>query len=94
MVEIRFINCGHYHPTQLGIPQGGPLSSMLSNIMFKELDKELGRRGHKFVRYVDDLLIFCKIRKSYWRMSSHPTVHEALPNERLLRPEMMFNFPM
>ena len=87
-------SCGHYHPTQLGVLQGGPLSPMLSNIMLKELDKELERRGHKFVRYVDDLLIFCKSRKSYWRMSSHSTVYEALSNERLLRAEMMFYFPM
>ncbi|MED4768016.1 MAG: group II intron reverse transcriptase/maturase, partial [Bacillota bacterium] len=37
-----------------GVPQGGPLSPLLSNIMLDELDKELESRGHKFVRYADD----------------------------------------
>jgi Retron-type reverse transcriptase len=37
-----------------GVPQGGPLSPLLSNIMLNELDKELERRGHPFVRYADD----------------------------------------
>lgn len=46
------------------MPQGGPLSPLLSNIMLNELDKELERRGHRFVRYADDCMIFCKSRKS------------------------------
>ena len=37
-----------------GVPQGGPLSPLLSNIMLDDLDKELEKRGHKFVRYADD----------------------------------------
>lgn len=41
-----------------GTPQGGPLSPLLSNIVLDELDKELERRGHCFVRYADDLLVF------------------------------------
>ena len=44
--------------------QGGPLSPLLSNIMLNELDKELERRGHKFVRYADDCMILCKSRRS------------------------------
>ena len=51
------IHCGNYEPSQLGVPQGGPLSPILSNIILNELDKELERRGHKFVRYADDCLI-------------------------------------
>jgi len=50
--------------TEVGVPQGGNLSPILSNIMLNELDKELESRGHLFVRYADDLLIFCKSRKS------------------------------
>jgi group II intron reverse transcriptase/maturase len=50
--------------TEVGVPQGGPLSPLLSNIMLNELDKELERRGHRFVRYADDCMIFCKSRKS------------------------------
>ena len=46
------------------MPQGGPLSPLLSNVMLNELDKELGRRGHRFVRYADDCMVFCKSRKS------------------------------
>ena len=37
-----------------GAPQGGPLSPLLSNVVLDELDKELERRGHQFVRYADD----------------------------------------
>ena len=40
------------------------MSPLLSNIMLNELDKELERRGHRFVRYADDCMIFCKSRKS------------------------------
>ncbi len=47
-----------------GTPQGGPLSPLLSNIVLDELDKELERRGHKFVRYADDLRIFVRSEKS------------------------------
>lgn len=65
------INRGKYEPSQLGVPQGGPLSPMLSNIMLNELDKELERRGHKFVRYADDLVIFCKSRKAAQRTYEH-----------------------
>ena len=50
--------------TEMGMPQGGPLSPLLSNIMLNELDKELENRGHRFVRYADDCMIFCKSKKS------------------------------
>jgi len=56
-----------FEETELGVPQGGPLSPLLSNIMLNELDKELEKRGHKFVRYADDLMIFCKSRRSAQR---------------------------
>ncbi|MED1608041.1 group II intron reverse transcriptase/maturase [Cytobacillus kochii] len=47
-----------------GTPQGGPLSPLLSNIMLNELDKELEKRGHKFVRYADDCNIYVKSHKA------------------------------
>ena len=53
-----------YEDTEIGVPQGGPLSPILSNIMLTELDMELERRGHRFVRYADDLIIFCKSKRS------------------------------
>jgi len=46
--------------TKEGTPQGGPLSSLLSNIMLNDLDRELEERGHKFVRYADDCNIYVK----------------------------------
>lgn len=53
-----------FEETEIGVPQGGNLSPILSNIMLNELDKELESRGHRFVRYADDLLIFCKSKRS------------------------------
>jgi len=47
-----------------GVPQGSPLSPILSNIILDELDKELGKRGLKYVRYADDFSIYCK---SQWQ---------------------------
>ncbi len=60
-----------FEETEIGVPQGGPLSPILSNIMLHELDKELERRGHRFVRYADDLLIFCKSSRSAQRTLDH-----------------------
>ena len=47
-----------------GTPQGGPLSPLLSNILLDELDKELERRGHRFVRYADDCNIYVRSQRS------------------------------
>ena len=46
--------------TEVGVPQGGPLSPLCANIMLNELDHELENRGHHFVRYADDMVIFCR----------------------------------
>ena len=54
----------HYEETLTGVSQGGPLSPLLSNIMLNELDKELEKRGHRFVRYADDCMILCRSRKA------------------------------
>lgn len=58
---------GVFERSEQGVPQGGPLSPLLSNIMLNELDKELEKRGHKFVRYADDCMILCKSRRSAQR---------------------------
>jgi group II intron reverse transcriptase/maturase len=47
-----------------GVPQGGPLSPLLSNIMLDELDKELEKRGHRFVRYADDCNVYVKSKRA------------------------------
>lgn len=56
-----------------GTPQGGPLSPLLSNIVLDELDKELEKRGHKFVRYADDCNIYVKTKKAGYRVMSSIT---------------------
>ncbi|MDR0538109.1 MAG: hypothetical protein LBH04_08755 [Tannerellaceae bacterium] len=45
--------------------QGGPLSPLLGNIVLNKLNRELERRGHRFVRYADDLVIFYKSCRSH-----------------------------
>ncbi len=55
---------GKSTPNTIGTPQGGPISPTLANIMLNELDKKLEERGHPFMRYADDMMIFCKSRKS------------------------------
>ena len=47
-----------------GVPQGGPLSPLLANIMLDPLDRELEKRGHKFARYADDFTILVKSRRA------------------------------
>ena len=63
-----------FKETGVGVPQGGPLSPLLSNVMLNELDKELERRGHRIVRYADDAMIFLKSKKSAKR-----TLENILP---------------
>jgi len=58
------IVCEKFEETELGVPQGGPLSPLLANVLLNELDHELEGRGHKFVRYADDMLIFCKSKRA------------------------------
>jgi RNA-directed DNA polymerase len=69
----KYLNAGvqvgsSFEASELGVPQGGPLSPLLSNIMLNELDKELERRGHKFVRYADDMVILCRSKRSAERI--------------------------
>jgi RNA-directed DNA polymerase len=54
--------------TEEGTPQGGPLSPLLSNILLDDLDKELTRRGHKFVRYADDCNIYVRSKRAGLRV--------------------------
>jgi RNA-directed DNA polymerase len=58
-----------------GTPQGGPLSPLLSNIVLDELDKELEKRGHRFVRFADDCNIYVKTRKAGERVMKSVTTY-------------------
>ena len=67
------MNKGMFEASKSGTPQGGPLSPLLSNIMLNELDKELERRGHPFIRYADDMMIFCKSPRAATRVKESIT---------------------
>lgn len=69
----KYLRCGvvvngRLNQTARGVPQGGPLSPMLSNILLDDLDKELEKRGHRFARYADDLIILVKSERAAHRV--------------------------
>lgn len=55
-------------PRREGTPQGGPLSPLLSNVLLDDLDRELGQRGHRFVRYADDVTVYVRSHKAGTRV--------------------------
>ncbi len=55
---------GRLQKTGRGVPQGGPLSPLLANILLHDLDTELEKRGHRFVRYADDFIILVKSHRA------------------------------
>jgi group II intron reverse transcriptase/maturase len=61
---------GKLHKRRKGVPQGSPLSPLLSNILLNELDKELERRGHRYVRYADDFSIYVQSRAAARRVGN------------------------
>ena len=72
-LNAGIVRQGIFERSEQGVPQGGPLSPLLSNIMLNELDKELEKRGHKFVRYADDCMILCKSRRGAERTKASIT---------------------
>jgi len=65
----RFLRSGVQHKgnlvrTEEGTPQGGPLSPLLANLLLDELDREMERRGHRFVRYADDCNIYVRSKRA------------------------------
>jgi RNA-directed DNA polymerase len=69
-LEAGVMEGGLVSPVDEGTPQGGPLSPLLSNIVLDELDQELERRGHRFVRYADDSNIYVRSRRAGERVMS------------------------
>ena len=61
------------HTTPMGVPQGGPLSPVLANVVLDELDWELERRGHRFARYADDCIIVVKSQRAGERVMASVT---------------------
>jgi RNA-directed DNA polymerase len=62
-------------PSELGTPQGGPLSPLLANILLDDLDRELEGRGHRFVRYADDLMVLVKSERAGQRVKANLTTY-------------------
>lgn len=79
-LKAGVVVCGRFEETELGVPQGGPLSPLCANIVLNGLDRELERRGHRFVRYADDMLIFCKSKRAADRTLENliPYIEEEL----------------
>ena len=63
-LRAGFIDNQFFHESRVGLPQGGPLSPLLSNVMLDPLDKELERRGHRFARYADDFTILVSSQRA------------------------------
>ena len=67
------LNSGLFEASREGTPQGGPLSPLLSNLVLDELDRELERRGHQFVRYADDCNVYVRSEKAGLRVMASLT---------------------
>jgi len=67
-LEAGVMESGLVSPSVEGTPQGGPLSPLLSNLVLDELDRELERRGHRFVRYADDSNIYVRSERAGQRV--------------------------
>lgn len=64
---------GEFHRTDKGVPQGSPVSPMLSNIVLNELDHEMERRGHRYCRWADDFAILVKSERAAKRVTESVT---------------------
>ena len=67
-LEAGVMDGGLVHASEEGTPQGSPLSPLLSNVMLDDLDWELERRGHHFVRYADDVMIYVNSERAGQRV--------------------------
>jgi RNA-directed DNA polymerase len=72
-LKVGVLENGLVSPAEAGTPQGGPLSPLLSNIVLDELDRELERRKHRFVRYADDCNIYVRSQRAGQRVMKSVT---------------------
>jgi RNA-directed DNA polymerase len=72
-LKVGVLENGLVSPAEEGTPQGGPLSPLLSNIVLDELDRELERRRHRFVRYADDCNIYVRSQRAGQRVMTNVT---------------------
>jgi RNA-directed DNA polymerase len=79
-LEAGIMADGIKMPSVEGTPQGSPLSPVLSNVMLDDLDRELFRRGHRFVRYADDVRVFVRSKRAAHRVLDSVT---AVVEQRL-----------
>jgi hypothetical protein len=67
-LEAGVIADGVRQASEEGTPQGSPLSPLLANVMLDDLDKELERRGHRFVRYADEIMVYVRSERAGQRV--------------------------
>ena len=72
-LKVGVMENGLVSPAEQGTPQGGPLSPLLSNMVLDELDRELERRQHRFVRYADDCNIYVRSQRAGLRVMTNVT---------------------
>lgn len=72
-LEAGIMADGVHRSTREGTPQGSPLSPLLSNIMLDDFDQEFWSRGHRFVRYADDIRVFLKSKRAAMRVLGQAT---------------------
>ena len=72
-LKVGVMENGLVSPSVEGTPQGGPLSPLLSNLVLDELDRELERRGHRFVRYADDCNVYVRSERAGQRVMESVT---------------------
>ena len=70
-LQAGAVHCGRFEDTTIGVPQGGPLSPLCANVMLNELDHELERREHRYIRYAYDMVILCGSKASAWQTLEH-----------------------